>query len=96
MSWMPEVLLFWFPSLVCSLVLMVLSTVLYHDVVVESAVQTVMVCFCESAAEFQEHHPQLCDELKAAGWAEAYPAIWSEQTAIPVPASNIVIKCKVY
>ena len=41
---------------------------------VESAVRTVIVCFAESPAEFDEHHPDLSEMLKA-GWSEAYPTI---------------------
>ena len=42
--------------------------------VVESAVRTVIVCFAESPAEFDEHHPVLSENMKA-GWAEAYPTV---------------------
>ncbi|KAI2497370.1 choline transporter-like protein [Fragilaria crotonensis] len=42
--------------------------------VVESAVRTVIVCFAESPAEFEEHHPELYEVMKA-GWAEAYPTV---------------------
>ena len=42
--------------------------------VVESAVRTVIVCFAESPAEFEEHHPELYERMKA-GWAEAYPTV---------------------
>ena len=45
--------------------------------VIESAVRTVIVCFAESPAEFQECHPVLCQLMKD-GWAEAYPEQWAE------------------
>ena len=45
--------------------------------VMESAVRAVIVCFAESPAEIQEHHPHLC-ELMRNGWAAAYPDIWNE------------------
>ena len=44
--------------------------------VVESAVRAVIVCFAESPAEFQEHHPQLCETMRQ-GWATAYPDVWN-------------------
>lgn len=43
--------------------------------VIESAVRAVIVCFAESPAEFQEHHPQLCETMRN-GWAAAYPEVW--------------------
>ncbi|KAI2497367.1 Plasma-membrane choline transporter [Fragilaria crotonensis] len=49
--------------------------VFIHNValfVVESAVRTVIVCFAESPAEFEEHHPELYEIMKAL-WAVAYP-----------------------
>mmetsp|Transcript_11583 Transcript_11583/g.17007 ORF Transcript_11583/g.17007 Transcript_11583/m.17007 type:complete len:540 (+) Transcript_11583:101-1720(+) len=42
--------------------------------VIESAVRTAIVCFAESPAEFDEHHPDLSENMKA-GWAEAYPTV---------------------
>lgn len=45
--------------------------------VIESAVRSVIVCFAESPAEFEEHHPQLCEQMRN-GWAAAYPDIWNE------------------
>jgi len=44
--------------------------------VLESAVRAVIVCFAESPAEFQEHHPQLCEQMRR-GWAAAYPDVWN-------------------
>ena len=46
--------------------------------VMESAVRTIIVCFAESPAEFQEHHQELCQEMRQ-GWSSAYPDVWDEQ-----------------
>ena len=40
--------------------------------VVGSAVNTVIVCFAESPAEFEVNHPQLSAEMRTA-WRSAYP-----------------------
>jgi hypothetical protein len=40
--------------------------------VVSSAVNTVIVCYCEAPAEFQNNHPQLSAEMLAA-WTNAWP-----------------------
>uniref|UniRef100_A0A7S4K077 Choline transporter-like protein n=1 Tax=Odontella aurita TaxID=265563 RepID=A0A7S4K077_9STRA len=40
--------------------------------VVGSAVNTVIVCFAEAPAEFQQNHPQLSDEMRFA-WTQAWP-----------------------
>jgi hypothetical protein len=45
--------------------------------VVESAVRTVIVCFAENPADFKEHHPELCQEMRD-GWAAAYPEVWTD------------------
>ena len=44
--------------------------------VVESAARTIIVCFAESPADFQEHHPELCQSMRQ-GWADVYPDEWS-------------------
>jgi hypothetical protein len=60
--------------------------------VVESAVRTIIICFAESPADFQEHHPQLCQEMRE-GWAAAYPDVWTEDfdirfaEVLPTPSS---------
>lgn len=41
--------------------------------VVASAVNTVIVCFAESPAEFDQNHPHLSAEMRAA-WRQAWPA----------------------
>lgn len=41
--------------------------------VVGSAVNTVIVCFAESPAEFEQNHPHLSAEMRAA-WRQAWPA----------------------
>mmetsp|Transcript_18977 Transcript_18977/g.28303 ORF Transcript_18977/g.28303 Transcript_18977/m.28303 type:complete len:495 (-) Transcript_18977:253-1737(-) len=45
--------------------------------VVESAVNTVIVCFAESPGEFQTNHPMLSREMRAA-WKEAWPSECAE------------------
>lgn len=40
--------------------------------VVSSAVNTVVVCYAEAPAEFQQNHPRLSDEMRAA-WRQAWP-----------------------
>mmetsp|Transcript_5360 Transcript_5360/g.6247 ORF Transcript_5360/g.6247 Transcript_5360/m.6247 type:complete len:501 (+) Transcript_5360:287-1789(+) len=40
--------------------------------VVSSAVNTVIVCYAEAPAEFQQNHPQLAAEMQAA-WKQAWP-----------------------
>jgi hypothetical protein len=42
--------------------------------VVGSAVNTVIVCYCEAPAEFQANHPQLSADMRAA-WTGAWPGI---------------------
>ena len=42
--------------------------------VVGSAVNTVIVCYCEAPAEFQANHPQLSSEMRAA-WTGAWPEL---------------------
>jgi len=59
---------FWIAFLIAFLIS---NTVLF---VVESAVRTVIVCFAESPAEFQEHHSELYEPMQAA-WTEAYPTV---------------------
>ena len=39
---------------------------------VSSAVDSVIVCFCEAPAEFRENHPSLASEMETA-WAAAWP-----------------------
>jgi hypothetical protein len=60
--------------------LYVSSTILF---VVESAARTVMVCFAESASEFQEVHGELYEEMKG-GWSESYPDAWNGTPAVAV------------
>eukprot|EP00545_Synedropsis_sp_CCMP1620_P000608 CAMPEP_0119011304 /NCGR_PEP_ID=MMETSP1176-20130426/5585_1 /TAXON_ID=265551 /ORGANISM="Synedropsis recta cf, Strain CCMP1620" /LENGTH=534 /DNA_ID=CAMNT_0006964105 /DNA_START=28 /DNA_END=1632 /DNA_ORIENTATION=+ len=40
--------------------------------VVSSAVNTVIVCYAEAPAEFQQNHPKLSEEMRAA-WKQAWP-----------------------
>jgi len=42
--------------------------------VVASAVNTVIVCYCEAPAEFQQNHPQLSNEMRTA-WTSAWPEL---------------------
>uniref|UniRef100_A0A7S1BBS7 Choline transporter-like protein n=2 Tax=Corethron hystrix TaxID=216773 RepID=A0A7S1BBS7_9STRA len=42
------------------------------NTVVESAVNTIIVCFAESPAEFQSNHPKLCNNMREA-WGQMYP-----------------------
>ena len=46
--------------------------------VVESATRTVIVCLAKSPMEFQEHLPDLCEEMKQA-WSTAYPEAWTNE-----------------
>lgn len=55
---------------------MILSSVSLF--VVESATRSIIVCFAESPMEFQEHHPDLCEEMKQ-GWSQAYPQAWNDE-----------------
>jgi hypothetical protein len=66
--------------------LYVSSTILF---VVESAARTVMVCFAESASEFQEVHGELYEEMKG-GWSESYPDAWNGTPAVAVVATPMV------
>jgi len=71
-------------SSIISFLIFFLIGVLISNVVffvVESAVRTVIVCFAESPAEFQEHHPEL-SEVMQAGWNEAYPTVMSSNNGI--------------
>lgn len=52
------------------LVGLVMSSILMS--VVASSVKTVIVCFAESPAEFQQNHPQLSMQMREA-WSLAYP-----------------------
>lgn len=40
--------------------------------VVSSAVNTVIVCYAEAPAEFQQNYPKLSEDMRAA-WRQAYP-----------------------
>jgi hypothetical protein len=42
--------------------------------VVSSAVNTVIVCYCEAPAEFERNHPQLSAEMRGA-WTNAWPGL---------------------
>lgn len=42
--------------------------------VVGGAINTVIVCYAESPAEFQANHPQLSEEMKTA-WMQAWPQL---------------------
>ena len=42
--------------------------------IVGSAVNTVIVLFCEAPAEFQNNHPQLSNDMRAA-WTGAWPEL---------------------
>ena len=44
--------------------------------VVGAGVNTVIVCYAESPAEFEANHPQLSSEMRAA-WHQAWPEIIS-------------------
>lgn len=50
-----------------------IATVLFS--VVGSAVNTVIVCFAEAPAEFQQNHPELSHEMRAA-WTTAWPDLF--------------------
>jgi hypothetical protein len=39
---------------------------------VSSAVNTVIVCYAEAPAEFQQNHPQLSEQMRIS-WRQAYP-----------------------
>lgn len=54
------------------LVGMVVSSIMMS--VVASSVNTVIVCFAEGPAEFQENHPSLSQEMREA-WYQAYPEL---------------------
>ena len=41
--------------------------------VVDSSVNTVLVCFAEAPAEFEENHPEHSAEMRSA-WRKVYPA----------------------
>mmetsp|Transcript_56031 Transcript_56031/g.119144 ORF Transcript_56031/g.119144 Transcript_56031/m.119144 type:complete len:497 (+) Transcript_56031:154-1644(+) len=41
--------------------------------VIDSSVDTVLVCFAEGPAEFEQNHPELSSEMRDA-WREVYPA----------------------
>ena len=40
--------------------------------IIGSAVNTVIVCYAEAPAEFQQNHPELSDKMRAA-WRQAWP-----------------------
>lgn len=49
----------------------VVSAVMFS--VVDSSVNTVIVCFAEGPAEFEENHPELSSQMREA-WRKVYPA----------------------
>ena len=55
----------------CFIVGLVLSVTTLS--VVDSSVNTVLVCFAEAPQEFEENHPELSSEMRDA-WREVYPA----------------------
>ena len=48
----------------------VVSAVMFS--VVESSVNTVIVCFAEGPAEFEQNHPELSEDMRD-GWRKVYP-----------------------
>jgi hypothetical protein len=48
----------------------VVSAVMFS--VVDSSVNTVIVCFAEGPAEFEENHPDLSADMRE-GWRKVYP-----------------------
>ena len=48
----------------------VISAVMFS--VVDSSVNTAIVCFAEGPAEFEENHPDLSAEMRE-GWRKVYP-----------------------
>lgn len=44
--------------------------------VVSSAVNTVIVCYAEAPSEFQQNHPKLSEDMRAA-WRQAWPTDFS-------------------
>jgi len=40
---------------------------------VDSSVNTVVVCFAEGPAEFEQNHPKLSSEMREA-WMKVYPS----------------------
>jgi hypothetical protein len=53
------------------LVGVVISAILLS--VVDSSVNTVLVCFAEAPGEFEENHPELSSNMSDA-WRKVYPA----------------------
>lgn len=45
-----------------------------HMSVVGSAINTVIVCFAESPAEFEQNHPRLSEEMRSS-WISAWPEL---------------------
>ena len=56
-----------------ALVGLLFSTVVLS--VVGSAVNTVIVCFCEAPAELEQNHPHLSAEMRAS-WTQAWPQLF--------------------
>lgn len=59
--------------LIGALVGLLFSTVMLS--VVGSAVNTVIVCFCEAPREFEQNHPHLSAEMRAS-WTQAWPELF--------------------
>jgi Plasma-membrane choline transporter len=59
--------------LIGALVGLLFSTVVLS--VVGSAVNTVIVCFCEAPRELEQNHPQLSAEMRAS-WTQAWPELF--------------------
>jgi hypothetical protein len=59
--------------LIGGLVGLLFSAVLFS--VVGSAVNTVIVCFCEAPAELEQNHPHLSAEMRAS-WTQAWPQLF--------------------
>ena len=60
--------------LIAFLVGLLLSSIFMN--VVQSAVNTVIVCYAEAPGEFQMNHPELSAEMRSA-WTQAWPGVYN-------------------
>ena len=69
----------WTIFLVGLLIGLVFASIIFN--VVQSAVDTTVVCFAEAPVDFQRNYPDLFDQMSSA-WLKVYPGLWSGEEQV--------------
>merc|ERR1711957_328389 len=67
------VLPWWAAYLTCFIISFLVITLMFG--IVDSALNTVIVCYAEAPSEFQANHPELSEEMREA-WLKVYPDLF--------------------